>query len=67
LMSSRETTCRHMDVEKNTPRASTAGENELRRSQLSSVCQISMNQSTFYIIYMVVIGILRLLIWFTYL
>jgi hypothetical protein len=42
-------------------------ENELRRSQLSPISQISMSRSTFYMIYIVVISFWRFFIWFTYL
>jgi hypothetical protein len=37
-------------------RADTVEDNELRRSQLSPISQMSMSQSAFYMIYMVVIG-----------
>jgi hypothetical protein len=57
-----ETSCLHMRRHRNPrtwrerQRVDTVEENELRRSQLWPISQISMSQSTFYIIYMVVIG-----------
>jgi hypothetical protein len=46
--------------------ADTVEENELRGSQLSPISQISMSQSTFYMIDIIVITFWRLFIWFTY-
>jgi hypothetical protein len=56
-MSSRAKRHRHMDMEKNRPRADAVEENELRGSQLSSVSQISTSRSTFHMIYMVGFGL----------
>jgi hypothetical protein len=66
-----ETSCLHVRRERNPrtwrdrQRADTVEENELGGSQLSPITQISMSRSTFYMIYMAVIGFWRLFIWFT--
>jgi hypothetical protein len=56
-MSSREKTQKPTDMERDRHRADTVEENELRRSQLPSLSQISVSQLTLYMIYMVVTGL----------
>jgi hypothetical protein len=56
-MSSRENAHRPTDMEKDRHRADTVDENELRGSELASISQNSMNRSTFYMIYIIVIGL----------